>query len=51
MEEAHVECKVEASQKFLNSNEPLAEVESYQDCMDLHLALVSIKMPVPDNQS
>lgn len=41
VEEAHVECKVEAGQKFLNSNKPLAEVESYQECMDFHLALVS----------
>jgi len=40
VEESHVECKVEAARKFLNSNQPLAEVESYQECMDFHLALM-----------
>jgi len=40
VEEAHIECKVDASQKFLNSEKPLAEVEAYQDCMDLHLIML-----------
>ena len=41
VEEAHVECKIESESKFLNLNQVLPEVTSYQDCMDFHLAMVS----------
>ena len=42
VDEAHVECKIESESKFLNLNQILAEVNSYQDCMDFHLAMVSL---------
>lgn len=41
VDEAHIECKIEAEQKFRSSATPLAEVDSYNECMDFHLAMVS----------
>jgi len=40
VDEAHVECKIEAERKFFALNQVLNEVDGYTECMDFHLAML-----------
>ena len=41
LDEAHVECKLEAESRFFDSVEVLAPVQLYNKCMDFHIKMVS----------